>query len=115
VSDRAHRAAKLSRIPGVTIDAARARFGVTRAAIQKARKDPTSTPTLAELALAALTSNGTVAAGVLGDLTSIAGWIDYINHDACTVDDVRRLLAECVASGVLELSGATWRLVGAWP
>jgi hypothetical protein len=115
VSDPAQRAAKLSRIPGVTIAEARARFGVTRAAIQKARKDPATAPSLAELALAALTSNGTVTAGVLGDLHSIAGWIDYINHDACTVEEVRALLAACVASGVLELSGETWKLRGAWP
>lgn len=115
MSDSAQRAAKLSRIPGVTIEQARARFGVTRAAIQKARKDPASSPTLAELVLAALTTNGTVTSGMLGDLASIAGWIDHINHDACTVDDVRRLLAESVASGALELSDATWKLLVAWP
>ena len=60
MSDRAQRAAKLSRIPGVTIDEARARFGVTRAAIQRARKDPASSPSLAELALAALTDRKSV-------------------------------------------------------
>ena len=115
MSDSAQRAAKLSRIPGVTIAEARARFGVTRAAIQKARKDPGATPSLAELALAALTMNGTVPHGKVGDLSSIAGWIDYVNHDACTIDDVHRLLAECVASGTLELSGETWKLLVAWP
>jgi len=115
VSDAAQRAAKLSRIPGVTIAVARARFGVTRAAIDRARKDPASSPTLAELALAALTANGTVTAGTLDDLASIAGWIDYINHDACSVADVRRLLDDCVASGVLAISGDAWTLPRAWP
>lgn len=110
--DPAQRAAKLSRIPGVTIDEARARFGVSRAAIQNARKDPASSPSLAELALAALTSNGTVTSGKLGDLQSIAGWIDYVNHDACTVEDVRRLLAACPQ---LELRARSWRLRDAWP
>ena len=112
MSDPAQRAAKLSRIPGVTIDEARARFHVTRAAIQKARKDPASSPSLAELALAALTANGTVTSGQLGDLQSIAGWIDYVNHDACTVEDVHRLLASCPE---LELRARSWRLRGAWP
>ncbi len=111
MSDPVLRAAKLSRIPGVTIDEARARFGVTRAAIQKARKDPASTPSLAELALAALTSNGTVTSGTL-DLASIAAWIDYVNHDACTIDEARRLLAQCPQ---LELSDDAWRLRAAWP
>ena len=112
MSDPAQRAAKLSRIPGVTIDEARARFGVTRAAIQKARKDPASSPSLAELALAALTSNGTLTSGKLDDLRSIAGWLDYVNHDACTETDVRRLLAECPQ---LEINDGSWRLRAAWP
>ena len=109
------RAAKLSRIPGVKIDDARRRFGVTAAAIKKARKDPRSQPTLAELALAALTSNGCTRSGTLDDLASIASWLDYVNHDGSTEADVRRLLAECAHAGLLSIEGAAWRLLVEWP
>jgi hypothetical protein len=61
-------------------------LGVAKAAVQRARKGLVS---LAELALAALTSNGTKKSGTLGDLSGIAGWL--------TID------------------GDRWRLRGAWP
>jgi len=109
------RAAKLSRIPGVTIEEARKRFDVTAAAIKKARKDPRSQPTLAELALAALTRNGTTRSGTLDDLAGIAGWLDYVNHDGSTEADVRKLLAECANTGLISLEGSAWRLLVEWP
>jgi hypothetical protein len=113
--EEALRAAKLSRIPGVTIDAARKRFGVTAAAIKKARKDPRSQPTLAELALSALTRNGTTRAGTLDDLAAIASWLDYVNHDGSTAADVRNLLAECARAGLIAIDGGAWRLLADWP
>lgn len=106
------RAAKLSRIPGVTIATACRRFGVSKAAVARARKSPESKPTLAEIALAALTSNGTKKSGTLGDLSGIAGWIDYINHDGCTAEDARTLLESC---SELKLDKTRWKLVNAWP
>jgi hypothetical protein len=113
--EEALRAAKLSRIPGVTIAEARERFDVTASAIKKARNDPRSQPTLAELALAALTRNGTVRTGSFDDLASIAGWLDYVNHDGSTEADVRKLLAECASAGLLSIERSAWRLLGDWP
>ncbi len=59
------RAAKLSHVPGMTIDEASERFRVARAEIQRARKDPSTRPSLAELALAGLTHNGNIERGEL--------------------------------------------------
>ena len=65
---------------------------------------------LPEIALAALTPDGRQRAGALGDLSSIAGWIDYVNHDGCTAAEVRSLLQQCVDDGVLSIEGDRWRL-----
>jgi len=105
------RAAKLSHVPGMTIDEASERFRVGAAAIKRARKDPASQPSLAELALAALTHNGTQKEGAL-ELARIASWIDYVNHDGCTEADARALLATCPQ---LAIDGPRWRLLGEWP
>jgi len=114
-ADDVRRATKLSRVPGVTIDEACRRFGVTKSAVQRARKarDPSTDISLAELALAALTKNGTVTAGTLGTLEDVAGWLDYINHDGCTATDVRRLLASL--GDVLTIEDTRWRLHAPWP
>jgi hypothetical protein len=105
------RAAKLSHVPGMTIDEASERFRIGAAAIKRARKDPASKPSLAELALAALTYNGTQREGAL-ELAPIASWIDYVNHDGCTEADVRALLDSCE---LLAIEGTRWRLLGEWP
>ena len=114
LSPDALRAAKLSRVPGMTIDEASERFRVARAEIQRARKDPSTNPSLAELALAALTHNGNSRQGRL-DLAGIARWIDYVNHDGCTEADVRALLDTCVAAGQLAIDGSEWHLLVPWP
>ena len=105
------RAAKLSHVPGMTIDEASERFRIGAAAIKRARKDPASKPSLAELALAALTYNGTQSEGEL-ELARIAGWIDYLNHDACSEAEARALLESCAQ---LAIEGTRWRLLGEWP
>jgi hypothetical protein len=108
------RAAKLSRVPGVTIAEASKRFGVAVSAVQRARRSGAAPDlSLAELALAALTDNGTRTSGRLDGLARIASWLDYVNHDASTVDDVVRLLA--TLPDLLVIEGDTWQLVGAWP
>jgi len=111
------RAAKLSRVPGVTILDASERFGVARSAVQRARREslPGTELSIAELALAALSRNGTKKSGTLSDLDRIAGWIDYVNHDACSANDVRALLDTFVTSGQLSIEGDRWRLREAWP
>ncbi|MBA3538976.1 MAG: hypothetical protein H0T79_05050 [Deltaproteobacteria bacterium] len=108
------RAAKLSRIPGVTLAEACERYAITKSALTRARRDPASQPTLAELAIAGLTRNGTLTSGTL-DLAGLAGWIDYLNHDGCTADEARRLLDPFVTSGQLVIAGERWTLARAWP
>ncbi len=107
------RAAKLSRVPGVTIADACARFpGVTAAAVSRARKRIETRPTLAELALAALTRNGSERSGELGELAHLASYLDYVNHDGCTAAEARALLDACPQ---LSIRGTRWQLVAPWP
>lgn len=108
------RAAKLSRVPGVTVAEAAGRFGISAAAVTRARKNAATAPSLQELALAALTRNGTQAEGALDReaLVAIAGWIDYINHDGCTAEHARALIGQC---SELALAGDRWTLVAPWP
>ncbi len=105
------RAARMSKIPGVTIAEACARFDVAKAAVTRARKQVPEL-TLAELAVAALTANGTRRTGTL-DLAGVARWLDYLNHDGSTAADARRLLASVPA--LVAIDGERWRLVGEFP
>ena len=110
------RAAKLSRIPGVTIAEACARFGVSRSAVAQARKAAGRAPlSVEELTLAALTRDGGDHEGTLGELDMVARWIDLVHHDGCTVLDVRRTLDALCARGILEVSATRWRLLVPWP
>ena len=117
LAPEAIRAARLSRVPGVTIAEAVARFGVARSTVERARKEMAAetAPSLAELALAALTSNGTKEEGDLAGLDGRRRWIDYINHDGCTAADVRRMLEKLAEGGVLRIDGERWKLAKPWP
>ncbi len=79
------------------------------------RKNEKSTSLLAELVLAALSSEGQRSEGALTDVNGIAGWIDYINHDGCTAADVRRILDGLVEDGALSIEGNRWKLARPWP
>lgn len=103
--DNALRAARLSRIPGVTVAEAAKRFRVTAAAVRRARLEVPGFR-LEDLALSCLTRDGRVRKGTLGDLSGIAGYIDYVNHDGCTPAGVRRLLRASVRAGVLAIGDA---------
>jgi hypothetical protein len=107
----AARAAKLSHVPGVTIAEACKRFGVTRGAVVKARRDPATKPSLDELALAALTQNGEVASGML-DLAAIARWLDYIDHASYADAEIRAMLSR---TGRVAIDGDRWTLTSPWP
>ena len=111
------RAAKLTRIPGVTLAEAAERFQVPIARVRAARRDcPEQTQlSLAELALAALTNNGLDPSFTLQNLERVAGWLDYVNHDGSTVEDVRRLLTELAERGLIRLAKDSGELVEAWP
>jgi len=114
-AEACRRAAKLSRVPGVTIAEAAARFGVAKAAVARARKT-TPALSLSDLAVAALSENGTRRRGTLcaATLARLASWIDYVNHDACSVDEARALIERATAEGLLTLEGDAWTLA-AWP
>jgi hypothetical protein len=58
--------------------------------------------------------NGTRTRGTL-DLAGIAKWIDYVQHDACSEADARRLLEPWIASGELVIADGRWRLRRSWP
>jgi hypothetical protein len=110
------RAAKLSRVPGVTIAEAAARFAVPASAVARARKTAPAL-SIGELALAAVTDNGARTSGRLtaAGLARVASFIDYVNHDGCTADEVRTLLAACARAGTLTLRGDAWTLAAPWP
>jgi hypothetical protein len=94
----------------VTIAEACARFGASKAAVARARKHVTAL-SLAELAVAALTDRGTKLKGPAADFAGVARWLDYVNHDGSTVDDVKALLVpDWIAVGP-----RGWRLLAPWP
>jgi hypothetical protein len=114
--DLAMRAARFSRIPGVTIDEASKRFKVKKSAISKARKS-VERLSPSEIVLAAVTTNGTKKRGRLtaNELASIANWLDYVEKAGSTPDDVREILHAWVREGILALDGDEWKLVTPWP
>lgn len=117
LANAAVRAAKLTRIPGVTIAEASARFGVSVYAVRRARRELglAAMPGPAELVLAAVTNNGTRRKGKIGDLSEISKYVDYVNHDGSMPLDVRRLLDELVAEGALRVDGDHFFLLRPWP
>ncbi len=109
------RAAKLSWIPGVQIVDACKRFGVTKAAVSRARKIVETKPSLGEIALAGLTTNGTNREGPVSQLEGVRTWLAYIDKCEYSVDEVRAMLAPFVDAGVLSLGADRWRLLRDWP
>lgn len=111
------RAVKLSRIPGVTIAEAATTIGVSAAAVKRGRASDETPPTRDDLLLAALTHNGTVHEGRVGDPAGLAGWLDYVNKDGTTADEVARDLERLAREGriVLGEQGTTFRLAAPWP
>jgi hypothetical protein len=114
----ARRAARLSRLPGVTLDEACKRCGVTKAALQRARKalGVEAMPGPEDLVLAALTRNGARRRGTLpAELDGLAGFIDYVNKDGCTAAEVRAMLRRLARRRVLTLDERRWALCVPWP
>lgn len=111
------RAVTLSRIPGVTIAEAAKTIGVSAAAVKRGRAREATAPTRDDLLLAALTKNGTLREGPVGDHAALAGWLDYVNKDGTTADEVGRDLERLAREGriALEDGGAKFRLVTRWP
>jgi hypothetical protein len=111
------RAVKYSYMPGVTSREVCARFGLSPRTLTRARKDAGAEGHLSvqELVLTAITKRGAVTEGTVGDLASIAAFVDWQNHDGCKPDDVAATLTELEQSGLVILSGSHFRLVDPWP
>ena len=113
------RAARLSALPGITLAVACKRFGVTKAALQRARKQLGAAalrPSREDLVLAILTDYATVTDGELpSDLARLASYIDFVDKDGCTADDVRGVLDELARTGVIDVTGGRWKLAQPWP
>jgi len=111
------KAAWLSAIPGVTIAEACERYGVSRSAVARVKKSlGDARPSLDDLLLAALTSNGMHEQGELpGDYSSLASWLDYVEHDGCTPEQARARVCRLAERGLIEIQGTAWRLRAPWP
>lgn len=112
-----HAAARLSRLPGVTLALACARTGVSRGALVRARRElgPAAYPSREDLLLAAITDNGARVEGPLPELRTLASWLDYTNHDGSTAEEVARMLDDLVHRGALALAEGRYRLLVPWP
>lgn len=110
-------AARLSRLPGVTLAEASRRSGVPLAALRRARASlgAEAWPDRSDLVLAALTRSGERDRGPVADLASIAGFVDWCNHDGTTADEVPALLQGLVDRGLIELTAGQFRLLRRWP
>ncbi len=111
-------AARLSLLPGRTMADVCRLTGVSRRALAAARKSPALAgfPTLRDLVLATLTESGTKTEGEIpADLSGIAAFIDWQNHDGCTASEVKRLLGDLARDGIILLEGGRWRLLRPWP
>lgn len=111
------RAARLSRLPGVTLAEACARTGVSRSALTRARKELglAAYPSREDLLLAAITRNGEQLEGALPELRLLASWLDYTNHDGSSAEEVAGMLDDLAARGVLALAEGRYRLLVPWP
>ena len=115
--DHLLRAVRLARLPGVLRKQACERFALSRSMLRRAIQElgTEATPTREDLVLHAFTDAGTVTEGPLPDLAVVAVYLDYVNKDASTPDEIRGLLNDLVEGGRLTLEGDHWHLVGAFP
>jgi len=109
------RAVRLSRLPGVTLAEASERAGVPVTALRRGRQDGTIVPTRDDLLLGALTRNGADTEGTVGDLANLASWLDYVNHDGTTADEVGRDLERLATAGTITVADGRFRLLVRWP
>ena len=111
------RAARLARLPGVKRAEVCERFDLSVGMLRRAMKEYAmqAIPAPRDIVLHALTQGGVKRSGKLGNLDSLAGYVDYVNHDGCDAREVRRLLTEIEENGVLSVKGDEWRLRGEWP
>jgi hypothetical protein len=102
----------------MTLAATCARTGVSRNALERARKrmGAAATPGPVDLLVAALSDNGAHTRGTMpSQLGTLASFIDYVNKDGCTTTDVRNMLRQLGRDGILRFEGDTWTLIAPWP
>ncbi|HKA90650.1 MAG TPA: hypothetical protein VKE22_23475 [Haliangiales bacterium] len=106
------RALKLARVPGKTVAEACARFGVSRGAYQKAKRDRR-----AELAWTddELVLSGLVYFGGSADVADLVSFIDWINHSVYRAAEVRAILTRLRTEGLVRRRGRAFRLAREWP
>ena len=113
------RAARLSALPGVTLATACDRFGVTKPALEHARKMLGETwlrPSREDLVVAILTDYATATEGPMpASFDAIASYIDFVEKDGCTAVEVRSLIDGLVQQGLVEIAKARWKLLEPWP
>lgn len=113
------RAARLSGLPGVTLDTACKRFGVTEGALQRARAELGPTwlrPSREDLVLAMLTDYATESEGpVPTELDTMATYVDFVEKDGCTAVEVRALIDDLVTRKLLTVTRTRWKLLEPWP
>jgi hypothetical protein len=111
------KAARLSALPGVTMAQACERYGVGRSAVARVKKElGIRRPSCEDYLIGALSDNGEREAGELPrDYSTLASWLDYVNHDGCTADEARARVMALAERGIIEIDGTTWRLRVPWP
>lgn len=112
------RVARLYQIPGVTASQVQQRLGVTRHAISVATQRFGNRPSPEDLVLAALTRSGTDTRGswpTAQQLATMASWVDYVNKDGSTADDIAAILDRFLSNGVLRREGDTFLLLEPFP
>lgn len=117
--DLLQRVARLYRIPGVSATKVCERLGVTRYAIAKATKRfGGRRPSPEDLVLAALTREGANTRGpwpTADKLTLMASWVDYVNKDGSTAENIEAMLDGFVRAGVLRRDGNAFVLLKPFP
>lgn len=112
--------ARLSAVPGVKVREVCERLGVTRYAIELASKLP-DMPRRApkdDLVIAMLTAQGRIERGPWPSpaaLSTMASWLDYVDKDGSTADDVAARLDGLVQRGVLRRVGDEYELLQPFP
>lgn len=109
------RAALYAQLPGVRRAQACARYGVSLTALRARLKRGGPYFTRADLVLAGITRSGADTEGELGALDRLAGYVDWLNHDGCSADEVREILDQLVADGIIAIDGQRFRLLVDWP
>lgn len=109
------RAVRYGRLPWIRNADVCARYKITERQLRAARKTLRVYLSRRDLVLAALSGQGEQTSGTVGDLDSIAGFVDWQNHDGCRAEEVQAILDSLVADGVLAIEGDRWRLLVEWP